>query len=141
MVTTADIQAAAAIGAGLSPEELIGFGWWEDAVLRWTAGGAGQYPDTFGRVTTEGEAVTDADITAAAGVGAGLTPEALVGYAWWEVVTLRWTAAGAGQYPDTFGRVTVDGELVTLADIQAAGTVGAGLTWTELVGYGWWEIS
>ena len=140
MVTTEDIQAAAGVGSGLSPEDLIGYGWWEDAVLRWTQNGAGQYPDTFGRLTVEHEAVTDADIQAAAGVGAGLTPEALVGYNWWEAVTLRWTSAGAGQYPEVYGRTTADDELVTLEDIQASLQVGAGLSWSELVAFGWWKI-
>ena len=74
-------------------------GWWEDAVLVWTADGAGKYPDTFGRTTVEGELVSAADIQAAAGVGAGLTPSMLVGYGWWQVKVMRWTAGGAGPYP------------------------------------------
>jgi len=49
-----------------------------------------------------------------------LSPEALIGYQWWEVVTLRWTVNGAGQYPDVYGRTTVEDELVNLEDIQAS---------------------
>jgi len=141
LVTDADITAAAGVGAGLSPAQLIGYGWWEDAVLVWAAAGAGQYPDTFGRTTASGELVTAADITAAADVGAGLSQAQLVGFGWWDVKVLRWTVAGAGQYPDTFGRTTVSGELVTAADITAAAGVGAGLSPAQLIGYGWWNIS
>ena len=103
--------------------------------MRWTEAGAGQFPDTFGRETVDGEMVTTEDIQAAAGVGAGLSPEDLIGFGWWEDAVLRWTASGAGQYPDTFGRETVENEAVTDADIQAASGVGAGLTPEALVGY------
>jgi len=141
LVSAADISAAAGVGAGLSPSSLTGYGWWEDAVLVWTTTGAGKYPDTFGRTTVMGELVSAADISAAAGVGAGLSPSSLTGYGWWAVKVLRWTATGAGKYPDTFGRTTVNGELVTAADITAAASVGSGnLTPTVLIGYLWWEV-
>jgi hypothetical protein len=58
------------------------------------------------------------------------------------VKTLRWAPAGAGQYPDTFGRTTVEDEIVTLADITAAAGIGSGnLTPSTLVGYGWWVVT
>lgn len=108
--------------------------------MRWTGTGAGQYPDTFGRNTTEGERVTDADIQAALGVGAGLTADALIGYGWWEDASLVWLAPGAGKYPDTFGRNTTANEFVTDADVQAALGVGSGLTTDALIEYGWWGL-
>lgn len=136
-VTDADIQAALGVGAGLTAEALIKYGWWKEASLIWLAAGAGKYPQTFGRNTTTNEFVTDSDVQAALGVGAGLSVDALIQYGWWGLRgPLRWTEAGAGRYPSTFGRETVAGELVQDTDIQAAAGVGAGLSVPALVGYG-----
>ena len=66
--------------------------------MRWAAGGAGRYPDTFGRTTVAGELVSTDDLVAAANVGAGLTPDQLIAYGWWEPAQLVWGAGGAGMY-------------------------------------------